>query len=127
MSIRATTRIIGGAKKAAPRSWRRQPGRRPSRWCTAPVVVAVPEPVVEKAAKRVNPIKLRQMQERLAAVEAEIPKVENSLAETEQALGVYVSAEETQRLSDALGALRQQHASLNSEWEELSMQLEESL
>ena len=91
----------------------------------APVVVA--EPVVEKAARRVNPIKLRQMQERLAAVEAEIPKVENSLAETEQALGVYVSAEETQRLSDALGALRQQHASLNSEWEDLSMQLEESL
>ncbi|HVT97887.1 MAG TPA: ABC-F family ATP-binding cassette domain-containing protein [Acidobacteriaceae bacterium] len=92
-----------------------------------PVVVVVPEPVVEeKAAKRVNPIKLRQMQERLAAVEAQIPKVETSLAETEQALGVYVSAEETQRLSDALTALREQQASLNSEWEELSMQLEEA-
>ncbi len=92
----------------------------------ARVVVAVPEPVVEeKAAKRVNPIKLRQMQERLAAVEAEIPRVEHSLAETEQALGVYVSTEETQRLSDALNALREQQASLNSEWEELSMQLEE--
>ncbi len=92
----------------------------------APVVV-VAEPVVEKAAKRVNPIKLRQMQERLAAVEVEIPKVENSLAEAEQALGVYVSAEETQRLSDTLSALRAQQASLNSEWEELSMQLEERL
>jgi ATP-binding cassette subfamily F protein 3 len=92
-----------------------------------PVVVVVPEPAVEeKAAKRVNPIKLRQMQERLAAVEAQIPKVETSLAETEQALGVYVSAEETQRLSDALTALREQQASLNSEWEELSMQLEEA-
>ncbi len=93
----------------------------------ARVVVAVPEPVVvDKAAKRVNPIKLRQMQERLAAVEAEMPKVETSLAETEQALGVYVSTEETQRLSNALNALREQQASLNSEWEELSMQLEES-
>jgi ATP-binding cassette subfamily F protein 3 len=92
----------------------------------APVAVAVAEPVVEKAVKRVNPIKLKQMQERLAAVEAEIPKVESSLAETEQAMGVYVSAEETQRLSDVLGALRKKHASLNNEWEELSVQLEEA-
>jgi ATP-binding cassette subfamily F protein 3 len=75
----------------------------------------------------VNPIKLRQMQERLAAVEAEIPRVESSLAETEQALAVYVSTEETQRLSNALTALRAQQASLNSEWEELSMQVEQSL
>jgi len=90
-------------------------------------VVVVPEPAIaEKAAKRVNPIKLRQMQERLAAVEAEIPRVESSLAETEQALAVYVSVEETQRLSDTLSALRNQQASLNSEWEELSMQLEEA-
>ncbi len=75
--------------------------------------------------RRMNPIKLRQMQERLAAVEAEIPRVETSLVEAEQALGVYISAEETQRLSEELNALREQQASLNSEWEELSMQLEE--
>jgi len=93
----------------------------------ATVVIESAEPAVaEKAAKRVNPIKLRQMQERLATVEAEIPKVETSLAATEQALAVYVSAEETQRLSDALSALREQQASLNSEWEELSMQVEEA-
>jgi cell division protein FtsL len=58
-------------------------------------------------------------------VEAAIPRVESSLAETEQALSVYVSTEETQRLSDELNALRAQQASLNNEWEELSMQLEE--
>jgi len=91
----------------------------------ATVVIESSEPMpAEKSAKRVNPIKLRQMQERLAAVEAEIPKVETSLTQTEQALAVYVSAAETQRLSDALSALREQQASLNSEWEELSMQLE---
>jgi hypothetical protein len=65
------------------------------------------------------------MQERLAAVEAAIPRVETSLAETEQALSTYVSTEETQRLSDELKTLRAQHTSLNNEWEELSMQLEE--
>jgi ATP-binding cassette subfamily F protein 3 len=74
----------------------------------------------------VNPIKLRQMQERLAAVEAEIPRIEGWVAEAEQALGVYVSPEETQRLSEVLAVLREQQASLNSEWEELSMQLEEN-
>jgi ATP-binding cassette subfamily F protein 3 len=52
--------------------------------------------------------------------------VENSLAETEQALAVYVSTEETQRLSEALNSLRAQQSLLNSEWEELSMQLEEA-
>ncbi len=86
-----------------------------------------PEPVagISAPAKRVNPIKLRQMQDRLAAVEAEIPRVDGWVAETEQALGVYVSAEETQRLTEVLAALRDRQAELNSEWEELSMQLEE--
>jgi ATP-binding cassette subfamily F protein 3 len=94
-----------------------------------PIVHIVPVTVTESASservRRVNPIKLRQMQERLAAVEAAIPRVESSLAETEQALSIYVSTEETQRLSDELNALRVQQTSLNNEWEELSMQLEE--
>ena len=88
-----------------------------------PVVVAASSPA-PAAVKRVNPIKLRQMQERLAQVEEEIPRVEQSLAETEQALGVFVSAEETQRLSAELEALRQRHTRLSAEWEELSLQLE---
>jgi len=94
------------------------------------VAVAValePEPVVVATApiKRVNPIKLKQMQERLAAVEAEIPRVDGWVAETEQALGTYVSAAETQRLTEVLDALRDRQAELNTEWEDLSMQLEE--
>ena len=83
-----------------------------------------PEPAAAPA-RRVNPIRLRQMQERLAEVEAEIPRVESSLAATEQALGNYVSAEETQRLSDELEALRRRQSELNAEWEDLSLQLEE--
>jgi ATP-binding cassette subfamily F protein 3 len=90
------------------------------------VAIALPEPVAAEKARRVNPIKLRQMQERLAAVEAEIPRVEGWVAETEQALSVYVSTEETQRLSEVLAVLREQQTSLTSEWEELSMQLEEN-
>ena len=90
------------------------------------VAIASPEPVAAEKVRRVNPIKLRQMQERLAAVEAEIPRIEGWVAEAEQALGVYVSPEETQRLSEVLAVLREQQASLNIEWEELSMQLEEN-
>jgi ATP-binding cassette, subfamily F, member 3 len=94
----------------------------------APVVVAEPPMPVEESStapvKRVNPIRLRQMQERLAAVEAEIPRVEGWVAEAEQALGVYVSAEETQRLTEVLEVLREQQATLNSEWEKLATELE---
>jgi ATP-binding cassette subfamily F protein 3 len=87
------------------------------------VAPAVPETTAAHA-KRVNPIKLRQIQERLAQVEAEIPRVDGWVAETEQALGVFVSAEETQRLSEVLAVLRDRQTELNSEWEELSLQLE---
>jgi ATP-binding cassette subfamily F protein 3 len=92
-----------------------------------PVPVAAPpaaSPDPAAPARRVNPIKLRQMQERLAAVEAEIPRVDGWIAETEQALGVYVSTEETQRLTEVLAVLRDRQAELNTEWEELSLQLE---
>jgi ATP-binding cassette, subfamily F, member 3 len=113
--------------------WRKEGGAAALAAETAAVaepIVRIAEPVVVEAApsapaKRVNPIKLRQMQERLAAVEAEIPRVDGWVAETEQALGVYVSTEETQRLTEVLAALRDRQAELNSEWEELSMQLEE--
>jgi ATP-binding cassette subfamily F protein 3 len=81
--------------------------------------------VKEDKAKKVNPIKRKQMQDRLGFVEAEIPRVESSIAAAEQSLGVYISAEETQRLTRQLDALRIQHAALNGEWEELALQLEE--
>ena len=62
---------------------------------------------------------------RLVFVEAEIPRVESAIAETEQALGNFVSVDETQRQSSALEELRAEYARLSSEWEELMQQLEE--
>ena len=64
------------------------------------------------------------MEERCAFLEEEVPRVEASLAHTEQQLGVYVSAEETQRLSQLSQDLRAQLISLTAEWEELMLQLE---
>ncbi|MDR3724028.1 MAG: ABC-F family ATP-binding cassette domain-containing protein [Terracidiphilus sp.] len=77
-----------------------------------------------KEKKRLNPIKQKQMEERCAFLEEEVPRVEAALATTEQQLGVFVSAEETERLSRLAEELRAQVAELTAEWEELMEQLE---
>ena len=66
---------------------------------------ASPEAAAAKGS-RLNPIKLRQMQERCSFVEEEIPRLESSIADAEASLGVYESAEETQRLTQMLESLR---------------------
>lgn len=110
---------------------------------SAPAVVALPDTSAlkgspansivieggyEDAAKkrRLNPIKQKQMEERCAFLEEEVPRVEAALAHTEQQLGVFVSAEETQRLSALAEELRGQLAALTAEWEELMLQLEDA-
>ena len=76
--------------------------------------------------RRLNPIKQKQMEHRCVFLEEEVPRIEAAIAHTEEQLGVYVSAEETQRLTDLAVELRQQLSSLTAEWEELMMQLEPS-
>jgi len=76
-------------------------------------------------SRRLNPIKQKRMKKRCAALEEEIPRIEAAIAHTEEQLGVYVSAEETQRLTTLAGDLHKQLAALTAEWEELTMQLEE--
>ncbi len=92
-------------------------------------VVAVAAPAEQddgsNRAKRLNPIKLKQMRERNAFVEEEIPRVEASIAHTEAALGDFISAAETQRQTALLDDLRAHHTLLLEEWEQLSMTLEE--
>jgi ATP-binding cassette subfamily F protein 3 len=94
----------------------------------APSVTATPDaaPETNGRGRRVNPIKRKQMQNRLSFVEAEIPRIETAIAEAEQTLAAFVSAEETQRQSATLDALRGEHASLTAEWEDLMQQLEEA-
>ncbi len=88
-----------------------------------PALPSTPAP--EAKAKRVNPMKLRQMQDRLRAVEEELPRVEASIALTEGQMANYSSAEETQRLAAQLAKLKPQYAALTAEWEELALQLED--
>jgi ATP-binding cassette subfamily F protein 3 len=74
--------------------------------------------------RRLNPIKQKQMEERCAFLEEEVPRIEAAIAHTEEELGVYVSAAETQRLTTLAGELRDQLDELTAEWEELMVQLD---
>ena len=81
-------------------------------------------PAPKKQARRLNPIKQKQMEDRCAFLEEEIPRIEAAIAHSEGELAVYVSAAETQRLTTLAGDLRGQAAALTAEWEELMAQLD---
>jgi ATP-binding cassette, subfamily F, member 3 len=87
--------------------------------------IPMPAPAQPSATKpRVNPLKLKQMQERARTLESRTAALEAEIAETEQALAHYVSAEETARLGAALEAKRAELEAAESEWENLSSQIE---
>ncbi|WP_419804503.1 ABC-F family ATP-binding cassette domain-containing protein [Terriglobus sp.] len=75
--------------------------------------------------KKLNPIKLKAIQDRVRYAEDEMPRMEEHMLALETALGNYVSAEQSQRQQSELANLRKQHETLMHEWEELSTQLEE--
>jgi ATP-binding cassette, subfamily F, member 3 len=70
--------------------------------------------------KRINPIKLRQMKERLDEVEEEITKLEAGIAECELGLQTFVNAQETARVAELLKTRRSDLKSLMQEWEDVS-------
>jgi predicted nuclease with TOPRIM domain len=74
--------------------------------------------------KRLNPIKLRQMQDRQQELEEEVGRVEGEIAQCESGLQSFVSAEETARLTGLLERRRLELETLVAEWEELSAALE---
>jgi ATP-binding cassette, subfamily F, member 3 len=74
--------------------------------------------------KRLNPIKRKQMEDRIHEIEEGIARVEAAIVHTETALLTFVSAEEAQRQTRELEARRSELGSLMTEWEELSQTLE---
>ena len=78
----------------------------------------------EPKRKRLNPIKLKQMQERLPAVEEEITKVEAEIVDCETRMQTFVSAEETKRVTELLATRKEELSALMEEWEELSEAIE---
>ncbi|HZU31517.1 MAG TPA: ABC-F family ATP-binding cassette domain-containing protein [Candidatus Angelobacter sp.] len=88
---------------------------------------ATPKPLEpESKQKRLNPIKLKQMKERLQEVEEEIARLEAMIASAETALQSFVSVEETQRQTDLLNRSKAELERAMNEWEELGQVLETS-
>jgi len=80
----------------------------------------------EQPKKRLNPIKRKQMQDRVTELEQEISRTEEEIARLETRLQSFVSAAETQRQSQELDQSKASYTALVGEWESLSQELEVS-
>jgi ATP-binding cassette subfamily F protein 3 len=69
--------------------------------------------------RRINPIKLRKMRERVAEIEEQIGKLESEVAEIQQQLASATSYPQSQQLLGRLTACDSELESLYAEWEEL--------
>jgi ATP-binding cassette, subfamily F, member 3 len=74
-------------------------------------------------SKRLNPIKRKQLEDRVRKIEEDIARVETAVSQCESALLTFVSPEETQRQHQELQSLRSELESLMKEWEALSQTL----
>jgi ATP-binding cassette, subfamily F, member 3 len=78
----------------------------------------------DKPAKRLNPIKRKQMEEHAAELEEQIATLEREIAEHEASMMNFVSAEETMRLTRELGQHRAELQERVAEWEQIGQELE---
>ena len=94
-----------------------------------PAVVVAPANGNQAATdpkKRLNPIKRKQMEDRVHELENKIGKTEDAIARLETALQNFVSAEDSQRQSQELDQQKSTHAALIKEWEAAAEILQES-
>jgi len=84
-----------------------------------PIPISAPQ---ESNAKRLNPLKLKQMQERAKQLENRIADLEGAIHTAEQA--PFVSAEESLRLANQLSQHRTELEETMEEWERLTQQIE---
>jgi ATP-binding cassette subfamily F protein 3 len=89
---------------------------------TSAVVPTEPAPEPEK--KRVNPLKLKQMKERVQELEEEISRLESVIIHAQTALQKFVSPGETQRQNNLLKNAKSELEGRVAEWEGLAADLE---
>jgi ATP-binding cassette subfamily F protein 3 len=90
---------------------------------TAGVSAAEAAPKDDKQ-RRLNPIKLRQMKQRQRSIEDEITRLEVEIADFEQSLSHFQSAEMSIEIASLLESRREDMKTLLKEWEEVSTILE---
>jgi ATP-binding cassette subfamily F protein 3 len=76
----------------------------------------------QQPVKRLNPMKLKKLQDRARELEKQIAALEAEIASDEESLANFVSAEETVRLSTQVEKRRAALSALLSEWEETSQE-----
>ena len=96
----------------------------------APTLVESAAPVSNGAGadknKRVNPIKLKKMQDRCAELERTIATLEQSIADADAELANFRSTDETLRVTELAEKYRKDLSAAMSEWEELTLAVEAS-
>src|SRR5436190_2828437 len=87
--------------------WRKQGGPEALTATQAPEAVVVPAATPPpESKKRVNPMKMQKLRERLAEVEHRVAELESEIAQQEAALADYKSAEESRRVMAAIDISR---------------------
>ena len=113
--------------------WRKEGGAARLQENTQLAVSAVPTngnkpPAPDTAdgkTKRLNPIKRKQMEDRVRELEQEISRTETAITQHETALQTFVSAEETARVTQELESHRAALQTNVAEWEKLAAALED--
>jgi ATP-binding cassette, subfamily F, member 3 len=113
--------------------WRKQGGAEKLQASVAAKQAPIPAngngataPAAANKAKRLNPIKRKQMEERAQKLEEEISGLESEIAACETSLLTYISAEETSRLSQEIDLRRTELQKRTAEWEKIGEELEVS-
>jgi ATP-binding cassette subfamily F protein 3 len=86
--------------------------------------ISMPSPSSTQPGRRINPIKLKQMQETAQKLEAQIASLEAEVQNSELALSDFVGADEAVRLSNVLESKRAELDRAMLEWEQVTEQIE---
>ena len=90
-----------------------------------PPAAPIPMPARGEAAlKRINPIKLKQMQDEAHKMEERIAQLEAIIQKAEAKLSEFVSADEAVRLSKELELNRNELETSMAKWEQLTQEIE---
>jgi ATP-binding cassette, subfamily F, member 3 len=119
--VAPTLADVPGAKTA-----RHEPASVPKPSAAATPVNGDGESGPAEAKKRLNPIKRKQMEERVHELEEKISRTESAIDHLETALQNFVSADESQRQSQELEQHKASHAALLKEWEGMAEALQGS-
>jgi len=84
----------------------------------------IPMPAQARSAKRVNPIKLKQMRDHAKQLEDRIAEIEAEIQQSEMALSDFAGAGEVTRLSTLLETQRVELGEAMTQWEQVTQEIE---